>query len=239
MSTTVKPRGGPDTPGLVRGYARCARALTCLLMLAVSPGVRAQQDPEDTDTPDSETEDPVATPTPTDPDAAPPWKTRFGMRLVAGAPEGIGASALLHPRRWLRAHVGATRNNLGLGARGGLSLLPLELLISPVLEVEYGYYFNANYEELLTQLHGQPTTPATGIRKVGYHQVSGSVGLEYSPTRYVTFFGGVGISYWFIEVGNAKDFIREATDEPELTARPLNLGLSSPVAKLGFLVYFN
>ena len=38
---------------------------------------------------------------------------------------------------------------------------------------------------------------------------------------------------WFIEVASVKTFIREAEEEPEITARPLNLGLSSPVAKLG------
>jgi hypothetical protein len=225
MTTTLNPRG--------------ALALTCLLLLAVSPGARAQQDPEDADIPASELEGTVTTPSPTDPDAAPPWKTRFGVRLAAGAPEGVGVSALIHPRRWLRAHVGATRNSLGFGARGGVSLLPLALTISPVLELEYGYYFQADYEKLLTQLHGQPTTAATGIRDVGYHQVSGSVGVEFSPSRYVTLFGGVGISYWFIEVGDAKAFIREAADDPELTARPLSIGLSSPVAKLGLLIYFN
>ena len=135
MTTTVNPRSGPDTPGLVRGYARCARALACSLMLAVSPGARAQQDPEDMDTQAGETEGTVATPSPTDPDAAPPWKTRFGVRLSAGSPEGVGISALIHPRRWLRAHVGATRNTLGFGARGGLSLIPLDILISPMLEL--------------------------------------------------------------------------------------------------------
>jgi hypothetical protein len=239
MTTTVNPRGGPATPGLGRGYVRGAGVLACLLMLAVSPGARAQQDPEDTDIRGTETEGTVTTPSPTDPDAAPPWKTRFGVRLAAGAPEGVGVSALIHPRRWLRAHVGATRNTLGFGARGGLSLIPLDITISPVLELEYGYYFNADYQKLLTQLHGQSTTATTGIRNVGYHQVAGSVGLQFSPARYVTLFGGVGISYWFIEVASVKTFIREAEEEPELTARPLNLGLSSPVAKLGLLIYFN
>ncbi|MFY0571286.1 autotransporter outer membrane beta-barrel domain-containing protein [Archangium lansingense] len=236
---TINPRGGPATPGLIKGYARCARAVTCLLMLALAPGARAQQDPDDLDMPASETEGTVVTPSTPDADAVPPWQTRYGVRLAAGAPEGVGLSAVIHPRRWARAHVGATRNTLGFGARGGLSLIPLELIISPLLELEYGYYFNADYEKLLTQLHGQPTTPTTGIRRVGYHQVAGSVGLQFSPSRYVTLFGGVGISYWFIEVANAKAFISEAEDDPEITARPLNLGLSSPVAKLGLLVYFN
>ncbi len=230
MTTTVDPRSG----GVWR-----ARALAWLLMLTMAPGARAQQDPEDLDTPDAETEGTVVTPVTTDPDAAPPWQTRFGVRLAAGPPEGVGLAAVIHPRRWMRAHVGATRNTLGFGARGGVSLIPLELTISPLLELEYGYYFNADYEKLLTQLHGQPTTPATGIRRVGYHQVAGSVGLQYSPWRYVTLFGGVGISYWFIEVANTRAFISEAEEDPEITSRPLNLGLSSPVAKLGLLIYFN
>ena len=225
MTTTLNPRG--------------ALGLTCLLMLAVSPGARAQQEPEDADIPASELEGTVTTPSPTDPDAAPPWKTRFGVRLAAGAPEGVGVSALLHPRRWLRAHVGATRNSLGFGARGGVSLLPLELTISPVLELEYGYYFQADYEKLLTQLHGQPTTPATRIRDVGYDQVTASLGLGFSPSRYVTLFGNVGISYWSIRVEDARDFISEAVDDPDLTARPLTLSLTSPAVKLGLIVYFH
>ncbi len=237
MGTAVNPRRGPDTPGLVRGSIRCARALTCLLVLAVSPGARAQE--EDPDLPDEEEEDTVSPPSPANPNATPPWKTRFGVRLAAGAPEGVGAAALFHPRRWLRTHVGATRNTLGFGVRGGLGLIPIELLISPSLELEYGYYFNADYGKLLAQLHGQPAPVATGIRDVNYHQASGNLGLEFSPSRYVTLFGGVGISYWFIQVDDAKAFIREAEENPEITARPLHLGLSSPVAKLGLLIYFN
>jgi hypothetical protein len=237
MSTTVDPRGGPDTAGVFRRSMRQARALTCLLVLALAPGARAQQDPEDMDTP--EPEGTVTAPAPTDPDAAPPWKTRFGARLSAGAPEGVGVAALIHPRRWLRAHVGGARNRLGYGVRGGLSLIPLDLFVSPSLELEYGHTFNADYGELLSQLRGQTTSPATGIRTVGYDQLGASVGLEVSPWRYVTFFGGVGISYWFVQVRDAKDFIREAETDPDITARPLTLGLSSPVAKLGLIVYFN
>jgi hypothetical protein len=211
--------------------------LTCLLVLGLAPGAWAQQEPEDTDTP--EAEGTVTAPAPTDAEAAPPWKTRFGARLVAGSPEGVGVEALIHPRRWLRAHAGGTRNSLGYGVRGGLSLIPLDLFVAPSLELEYGHTFKADYNELLTQLHGQPTTAATSIREVGYDQLSASLGLEVSPWRYVTFFGGVGISYWFIGVPDAKSFIRESETNPDITARPLTIGLSSPVAKLGIIVYFN
>ncbi|MGZ3459126.1 MAG: hypothetical protein ACXU86_11560 [Archangium sp.] len=213
--------------------------LTSLLALLVSPAARAQEQ-DDTDTSSPEPESTVSTPAPTDPDAAPPWKTRFGVRLVAGAPEGVGAAALLQPRRWLRVHVGATRNTLGYGVRGGLSLIPLQLSVSPSLNLEYGYSFHADYDTLLTRLHGQPTTAATSIHDVGYHQLSGDLGLEVSPTSYLTVFGGVGISYWFIGVGDgAKTFIRESVDDPAITSQPLAMGLSSPVVKLGLILYFN
>lgn len=213
------------------------RVFTCLGVLVLAPGALAQQEPEDTDTP--ETEGTVTAPAPTDPDEAPPWKTRFGARLVAGAPEGLSVEALIHPRQWLRVHAGGSRNRLGYGVRGGLSLIPLDLFVRPSLELEYGHTFNADYDELLTQLHGQPTTAATNIREVDYDQLSASVGLEVSPWRYVTFFGGVGISYWFIGVPDAKAFLHESETNPDVTARPLTIGLSSPVAKLGLIVYFN
>lgn len=213
------------------------RVLPCLLVLGFASGARAQQEPEDTDAP--ETESTVTAPASTDAEAAPPWKTRFGARLVTGAPEGVSVEALIHPRPWLRAHVGGSRNRLGSGVRGGLSLIPLELFVQPSLELEYGHTFKADYNELLTQLHGQPTTATTDIREVDYDQLSASVGLEVSPWRYVTFFGGVGISYWFIGVPGVKSFIRESETNPDLTAEPLTIGLSSPVAKLGLIVYFN
>ncbi len=219
---------------------RYARALTCLLVLAMAPGARAQeQEQDDADMSSEEMEETEPTPAPDDPDAAPPWKTRFGMRLVAGAPDGMGIAALVHPRRWLRVHAGAAKNSLGFGVRGGLSIIPLELYISPTVELEYGHYFNADYGALMTQLHGQSTTPASGIGKVGYDQFSGGLNLEFSPSRYVTVFGGLGISYWFIGVNEVKDFIREAENNPDITARPLTLGLSTPVAKLGLIIHFN
>lgn len=239
MRTTVEPRGSPEMAGFVRRSIRCAPALICLLALALPSGAMAQGGQEDPDATAEESEAVVSTPTPVDPDAAPPWNTRFGVRLVAGSPEGMGASALIHPRRWLRAHVGAARNSLGLGVRGGLSFIPLDLFVSPLLELEYGHYFNADYNKLLTQLHGEPTTAASGIRQVGYDQLGASLGVEFSPWRYVTVFGGVGISYWFIGGSDVKAFIREAEENPDITARPLTLGLSSPVAKLGFILYFN
>lgn len=218
--------------------ARRARALGGLLALLASRFALAQQ-PEDKE-PDTSAADTVGATvaSPGDAEASPPWRTRFGARLVAGAPEGLSVAALVHPRRWLRVYAGAARDTLGLQARAGVDLIPIELPVSPLLSLEYGHGFRANYGQLLDELHGQSATAATDIQQVDYDQVSASIGLEFSPWSHLTFFGGVGISYWFIGVRDVKSFIREAVDSPAITSTPLLIGLSSPVARLGLILSF-
>ena len=108
-----------------------------------------------------------------------------------------------------------------------------------MLGLEYGHYFRADYARLLSRLHGEPTTPVTDIRQVDYDQLSLHVGLEYSPWRPLSVFVAAGISYGFIGVRDARAFIREAGDSPDVTATPLLLTFTTPVARLGLRVYFN
>ena len=219
--------------------ARQARVLALLLALGGS-GTALAQEPEDTRETDTPAADTAGTSAPASGEAVVvPWKTRFGARLVAGAPEGLGVAALIQPRRWLRAYVGAARDTLSVQARAGVDFIPLELPVAPSLTLEYGHAFRADYGKLLDELHGQTTTGATDIHEVAYDQLSASIGLEFSPWRYVTFFGGVGISYWFMGVRDVKSFIRDAVDSPDITSSPLLIGLSTPVAKLGLIVSFD
>ncbi|QRN98994.1 hypothetical protein JRI60_08195 [Archangium violaceum] len=230
MITSVNPRS-----------ARYARALACMLTLAVVPGAQARVQ-EEADMPASESEGTESTPvTPSDPDTQEPlpWKTRFGVVAEAGAPEGLGLSALVQPMRRMRVTAGASRNRLGFGVRGGLTFIPFELFLSPRVDIGFGHYFKADYGALLSQLHGQSTPVATGIRELDYNQVTGSLGLEYSPSRYVTLFGAVGYSYWFASVRDVALFIRDEASTPGITAKPLAFSLTSPVAKLGLIIYFN
>lgn len=225
----------PSLPGLPRrGRAHVLRRLG-LALLCFVPDMAAAQEPEDAEP--EVTSPPPVVPAP---DAGTEWSVRFGARLVAGAPDGVGGSLLIQPRPWLRVHAGGARNTLGSGLRGGVDLLPIQLLVSPVLGLEYAHSFDSDYEKLLSRLHGQPTPPLTGIRQVDNDQVSATVGLEFSPWRPLTLFLGAGISYWFISVSDVKTFVREAEETPEtLSAAPLRINISSPVVKLGFIFYFN
>jgi hypothetical protein len=228
------PRSGPGT---------AVRALACALALGWAPGAwgQTQEGPDKVPAPETEGVPPAPEAAPVGPDALapPPWKTRLGMMLDVGAPDGLGVSALVRPLRWLRLNAGATTNSMGYGVRGGASLMPLELFLNPTLNVDLGHYFNADYGKLLERLHGGPSSAGTLIRNVGYDYASASLGLEFSPSSHVTLFGQVGLSYWSIRVEDVESFIRDASDDPDITARPLSIRLSSPAAKLGLIVYFN
>ncbi len=232
--TVNEPSEGPVPPGLVR---KGAPALACVLALGMAPGAWAQELPEEED---AEEEAVLAPGDAMDARPAPPWQTRLGMVVDVGAPDGIGAAVLVRPLRWLRLHVGGTINSLGQGVRGGASLIPLELLVSPSLNVDVGHFFNADHEQLLARLRGEsPTSGSSPVQGGGYDYASASLGLEVSPWRYVTFFGQVGLSYWSFRVDDVETFIGDAEGDPDITAKPLSLRLTSPAVKLGLLVYFN
>lgn len=217
------------------------RVLACILALGAAPGVRAQVPVEPDFT--EETEEPAPSPgaTAPNPDAppTPPWKTRWGVLLDGSAPEGAGASALMQPTRWGRVYGGPAMNTLGFGVRAGATFVPIQLLVSPTLDINVSHYFNADYDKLLTQLRGQPSTAATHIRNLDYNQLTARLGLEFSPFQQLTLFGGVGLSYWYLQVDGAESFIEEATEDPDITSKPLAIHLFSPALKLGFVVFFN
>ncbi|MBM7113592.1 hypothetical protein I3V78_08550 [Archangium primigenium] len=231
---TPPPRAG-------KGRARNTCLLPVLLtLLTPGPGAWAQE------TPDAPREAGVPAPTsvPAPPtavalDDASPWSPRVGLRLALGAPDGVALAALLQPRPWLRVQLGGARNSLGTTLQAGVELLPIQLVVSPVVGLGYGHAFALDYPGLLSRLHGTPTTPGTALRSVAAEQLSATVGLEFSPWRPVTISGGLGVGYWFIRVTDTPAFIREAGEDPTITSTPLRLGLSTPVARLAVLLYFN
>jgi hypothetical protein len=172
-------------------------------------------------------------------DAPPPWKLRFGALVDVGAPDGIGVAAVVRPLRWLRLNAGATTNTIGLGLRGGASLMPFELFISPTLDFDVGHYFNADYGKLLTRMGGTPGSASSLIGSVGYNYASAGFGLELSPWRSVSLSLRFGLGYWSIQVNDVQSFIRESTNDPNISASPRALRFTSPSVKLGVLIYFN
>ncbi|WP_342376307.1 hypothetical protein NVS55_34220 [Myxococcus stipitatus] len=162
---------------------------------------------------------------------------RFGLLVDAGAPHGIGLSAVLKPLPWLRLQAGPTTNTLSLGVRGGLSILPFQTFIAPSLNAEAGHYFGSDYNDVVDWLGSKPTPATAAIRDVSYNYVAGSVGLEVGAASRFNFFLHLGLSYVRLGVDDASALIEEATNESNITARNLRLTATIPSVKVGFLLY--
>lgn len=168
--------------------------------------------------------------------AGEPQLRRFGVLLDAGAPHGIGLSAVLRPLPWLRLQAGPTTNTLSFGLRAGVSLLPLQTFIAPSLNAEAGHYFGAEYNDVVDWLGARPSGSATS--DVTYDYVGGSVGLEVGSASRFNFFLHLGLSYVALKVDDASAIIQDAADDPSITARGLSVRATVPSVKVGFLLYF-
>ncbi|GHH02002.1 hypothetical protein GCM10012319_70150 [Comamonas sp. KCTC 72670] len=163
---------------------------------------------------------------------------RFGLMLDAGAPHGIGVSAVLKPIHWLRLQAGPTTNTLSFGLRGGLSILPMQTLLAPSFNVEAGHYFGSDYNEVVDWLGATPSSRSAAIRDVTYNYVTGTVGLEVGAASRFNFFLHVGLSYVRAGVDDASALLQDVTEDPDVTARNLSVRATMPSVKLGFILYF-
>jgi hypothetical protein len=185
-------------------------ALGCLAVLGTATPARAQEDT--------------------------PYK--LGLLLDAGAPHGIGVSAVVRPLPWLRLQAGPTTNTLSFGVRGGLSILPMDTFIAPSINAEVGHYFGSEYSEVLNWLGREPSATTDAIRDVTYNYVTGSVGLEVGTKSRFNFFLHLGLSYVALTVPDPTPLIQDASGDETVTSGPWHLRTTIPSVKLGFILYF-
>ncbi|AKF83639.1 hypothetical protein SAMN05443572_10482 [Myxococcus fulvus] len=205
----------PSTRRRAAFLRRHGTALACLTALATGAAAHAQEGEGGGDSP-----------------------YRFGLLVDAGAPHGIGLSAVLKPVPWLRLQAGPTTNTLSLGLRGGLSILPLQTFIAPSINAEAGYYFGSDYNDVVDWLGAKPSRATSAIQDISYNYVAGSVGLEIGAASRFNFFLHLGLSYVRLGVKDATALIEDATDESDITARNLTVRATIPSVKVGFLFYF-
>lgn len=203
--------------------SRHGAALACVLALGAHLEARAQ--------------DPSAS---ASAEASNPSTDKFGLGVMldAGAPDGVGVSAVVRPVHWLRINGGLTTNTLSLGVRGGISLLPLSTFISPSINLDVGHYFNTNYNKLIDRLGGIPLQTTVPIEDVGFNYGGASLGLEIGKPDRFSFYLHVGLTHGSMVIEDAEKLLQDVTNDPDITAKPLNLRFTTPSVKLGFLLYF-
>lgn len=163
-----------------------------------------------------------------------PWSAPpVGVQLDVGVPDGIGASLVVTPGRFLRISVGGLSNGVGAGVRLGLMLVAFpSSAFRPLLGVDGGYVFGGA-AAWLPQLITDDTARAA-ITGVNVAFASAQVGFELG-SKHVAFTLRAGLSY--IDVG-LSDQTFSTGGATTVTARGLTVNGFIPSARLGFIFCF-
>lgn len=157
----------------------------------------------------------------------------LGVQVDVGLPDGIGASAIVTPGRFLRLHVGGLNNGLGSGARVGATLIAFPTwAFRPLLGIDAGYVFGGAGAWLPGLVpEGSIRTALSGV-SVGF--VNAQVGLELGSKNFAFTLRG-GVSY--VDVTMPSQSIATGV-AASVTASGLTLHGFIPSARLGFIVCF-
>jgi hypothetical protein len=103
---------------------------------------------------------------------------RLGLLVDAGFPEGLSASAVWRPTSTVRLWAGPAWNVVAWGVQGGVTVIPWQLGISPLLSVEGGRYFSPDASFLARNSSGIPEELEPLLRDVSYDYFAVHVGVE-------------------------------------------------------------
>jgi len=166
-------------------------------------------------------------------------RTRFGMSLDAGVPDGVGIAFRYRPVHWLRVDAGLTNNAGAYGVRGGFSLAPFYFPITPTAGIDVGQTFQGNYVAGYKRLGVDLTEAATLFHDMTYFYANAHVGFEIGSARRFVFFLRGGLSYVSLKAPGFEAFLQEQAEDPSVTVRVERARGTMPSGKLGFTFYFH
>jgi hypothetical protein len=167
---------------------------------------------------------------------------RIGLMADAGLPDGVNASLVYRPARWVRAHVGGGYNLISSGVRAGVTLAPFGW--GPSATLEGGHYFDGNANGVARKFAGAGFKDNDLLERVGYDYVNAHLGFEIGYRR-VTFYVHGGMSYIRASVHNLDSVVQSQAMSNGADASGLEISIKqdptvkvlAPSAKLGLLVY--
>jgi hypothetical protein len=179
---------------------------------------------------------------PTDEQEKKPWYvlddgTHLGVQLDVGAPGAAGLVAVFRPWWWARVNAGLAWDVIGVGARGGITLLPAKWAVTPTLNLDYGHYFSG---DATTFSSGSTAAEKRLLQNAKYDFVTGQIGLEMGSQQRFIFYLRGGLSY-FRASANGSDLTAVAAERAG-TGTTVTFGDAKvtgliPCFSLGFLVY--
>jgi hypothetical protein len=171
-------------------------------------------------------------------EATAPALPRLGVAIGAGLPEFATLSLLYRPFRMLRLSAGPTWNYAGWGGDVGVTLVPLNSWISPLLGVQAGRFLRSDYSMLVKSSGASPGTAAMRglLRRVDYSYTAVDLGLEVGNPRGFSFTLRLGLAWvWADAAGTATS---TGGDGTTVSVTNPSVRATIPSAKLGFQYWF-
>jgi hypothetical protein len=153
---------------------------------------------------------------------ATPWP-RLGAMVDVGVPDGMIASLVVRPWKWLRGYGGAGSNSVSTGWRGGIALLPFGA--GPCAALEYGRYRPGDANGLVRRMTGGEFDGSSLLEKLEYQYANAHLGLEFGGKRFAFFVHG-GVSQVWAQLrgsggtlsGTGADTVVRVSSDPRIKA---------------------
>lgn len=156
----------------------------------------------------------------------------LGVQVDVGVPDGIGASLVGSPVRYLRLSLGGLSNGVGAGVRLGATLVAFPTSIfRPLLGVDGGYVFGGQAAWLPQLITDETMRNLVSGANVAFG--SAQVGFELGSKNFA-FTLRAGLAY--VDVGLPSQTF--AAGGGTFTAQGVSLRGIIPSARLGFIVCF-
>jgi hypothetical protein len=163
---------------------------------------------------------------------------RFGLVIDGGLPNGVGASAFVSPWRPLRLEVGASYNLLAFGVRGGVTVIPFELRVAPVLHAYVVHAFGGDATGLVSRFARLDATEELLLRDVSYDHVGVELGVELAVSRRVALFARAGLGWFRASVTGFQAAVRATRPGSTLEAEDPVVRGTVPTVSVGTTLAF-
>lgn len=163
----------------------------------------------------------------------------FGLEIDAGAPAGAAAAFVFRPWYFVRLNAGVATDVIGVGVKGGVTLVPFHWGVVPTLGFEAGHFWQGDATRF-----GTVSDAALNklLQSVGYDYLSADVGLEFGSQDRFVFYVRAGMTQVYPSTSNFQAALNAVNGlscaaPPCIRAADPTLSGRSPAARLGFILY--
>jgi hypothetical protein len=165
-----------------------------------------------------------------------PKFTVIGLKIDAGAPEGLGFSLVGRPLKFAQLELGGTTTLVGGGIRTGLSVF-LPWYISPGATFEYGHQWAGDINKLVVMFGGSDPKISL-LNHVEYDYVNLYGTLGFGHPNWFMFRINAGYTYLWANTNGLQTYLQTKTNQPNLTISEASAKVWAPTANVTFQIYF-